>query len=92
MSDLPAVPERGPLTTYEVIWRSGHVERIAAHQVLWPSVVDSMFGPRRATTPRVLMHGEIDGQWKLLLAADEADILSVRAVPAEVDATEGGAR
>ena len=78
--------ERGPLTTYEIIWRSGHIERLDAHQVLWPQS-PGMFG-EQIGNPRVLVHGEIDGQWKLLLVADEADILSIRAVTVLAEETQ----
>lgn len=73
--------DRGPLLSYEVTWRSGHVETIMAHQVLWPSPLDNPFTPPgRDAAPRVMFHGEVDGQWQLLLVADESDILSIRRV------------
>lgn len=68
--------EYGPLIPFQVTWRSGHIETIHAHQVLWPQQL--LFGLNQTSSRRVLIHGEVDGVWQLLLAADEADILSVR--------------
>lgn len=70
--------EHGPLRTYEVIWRSGHVERIEAHQVLLPPIV-SFFG-ETGRGNRLTVHGEVNGHWTLILDADYTDILSVRLV------------
>ena len=80
--------ERGPLQRYELIWRSGHVEHVEAHQVMWPmpGLTAGFFEARDST--RVLFHGEVDGHWSLVLAVDEADILSVRLVPARADALD----
>lgn len=62
----------GPLQTYELVWRSGHVEQIQAHAIHLPqSSLDlGSFG----------VHGMIDGRWTLVLVADEADIKSIRLV------------
>lgn len=76
--------DHGPLVTYEIIWRSGHVERIEAHQVLWPQTPSILSAPATDATPRVLFHGSFDGRWRLVLVADEADLLSVRDVSAQV--------
>lgn len=70
--------DRGPISTYQVIWKSGHVEEIQAHQVMWPDHASSLFGGAPAKNPRVMFHGEINGQWQLVLAAPEDDITSVR--------------
>lgn len=80
--------DHGPLDTYEVIWKSGHVERVQAHQVLWPPIVN-LFGEGNANREHVMIHGEIDGRWKLILAAPVEDVVSVRRVTADVEA--GGA-
>jgi hypothetical protein len=77
--------DRGPLTPYEITWRSGYIETIKAHQALWPYDGPSFFGEQsRDPTPRVMLHGEVEGQWLLLLVADARDILSIRALPAAV--------
>lgn len=71
--------EYGPLQTYEVIWKSGHVEQVQAHQCMLPP--SPMFGD--APSPRanrITFHGEIDGRWMLVLDADYGDISSVRRV------------
>lgn len=92
--------EHGPLDTYEVIWNSGQIEYIQAHQVIMPplespfSMGSGVFGSAGATTkPRGgwTFHGEIEGRWKLLLAADPADIKSVRNVTHTSDRAGGGA-
>lgn len=76
----------GPVQTYEVAWRSGHVEQVLAHQVAWPQqgsyVAAGLFGatPERSGRSRIHFHAEINGKWVLTLAADEDDILSIRLV------------
>jgi hypothetical protein len=72
----------GPLQTYEVIWQSGHVERIQAHQVIWPGNAAMLFG-RTAEVPRIVMHAQIDGHWTLMLSAPEEDIRTIRNVTTE---------
>lgn len=80
--------DHGPLDTYEVIWKSGHVERVQAHQVLWPNGIN-LFDDQRPKREHVMIHGEIDGRWKLILAAPVEDVLSVRRITADVET--GGA-
>lgn len=82
--------DRGPLQTYEIIWTSGYVEQIQAHQVIWPqqdTPLAGMFGPvavdQKIREPRILIHGEIDGHWLLVLSAREADIVSIRLLTAD---------
>jgi hypothetical protein len=70
---------------YEITWMSGHIERIAAHQVSYPeaglAVARSLFNvAAEGGAPRVQMHAEIDGQWRLVLAAREEDIRTMRMV------------
>lgn len=80
--------DHGPLETYEIVWASGHVEHIQAHQVLMPSPdFSGIFGGVVAVQreKRWTFHGEIDGRWRLLLTAPEADIKSVRNVTHTVD-------
>jgi hypothetical protein len=82
--------DHGPLDTYEIVWTSGHVEYIQAHQVLLPpedsfpfKLGDGVYGSTGTTTrPRRgwAFHGEIDGHWRLLLSARAEDIRSVRNV------------
>ena len=79
--------DHGPRETYEIGWQSGHIEHIQAHQVLMPpddiprsfggGVYQSAGGARK---PRRgwAFHGQIDGKWRLVLAADGEDIRSVR--------------
>jgi hypothetical protein len=80
--------DRGPLQRYQVTWRSGHIEEVAAHQVTWPMDMPDLFGTMTKTkdAPRVMFHGEIEGHWRLILVADAADLLSVRLVT-DVEAT-----
>lgn len=69
----------GPLRTYEITWTSGHVERIHGHQVTWPPSAPPLFGTTRThTARRVMVHGHVDGEWRLLLAAHPDDIRTVR--------------
>lgn len=90
--------DHGPVQTYEVTWRTGHIERILAHQISWPkngvSMLASMFGAQseQVGASRIHFHAEIDGRWTLTLAADEDDILSIRLVTADepLPETAGG--
>lgn len=88
--------ERGNPDTYEITWRTGHIERVLAHQISWPGQAAQMmrgyFSPvaevlagvatAAASQPRTRMHfhAEIEGHWTLTLACDEEDLLSVRLV------------
>lgn len=79
----------GPLQTYEIIWKSGHVERIQAHQVTWPQngmvMARGILGTMTEVTGdgRIDFHGEIEGKWRLVLSALEDDIRTVRLVTAD---------
>jgi hypothetical protein len=71
----------GPIQAYEVVWASGHVERIQAHQVTLPPDVPIFGSPVEARGPRrIMFHGQIDGKWQLVLSALEEDIRSIRLV------------
>lgn len=70
--------DHGPLDTYEVIWASGHVERVKAHQVIAPQ--SPLFGSGSPRDHRWMIHGEVDGRWRLLLMAADEDIRSIRNV------------
>jgi hypothetical protein len=73
--------DRGELQTYEVVWTSGHTERVPAHQVSWTNALQrSLFGDKPAVPTRIRFHAEIDGQWLLVLDALEQDIRTVRLV------------
>lgn len=81
--------DHGPIDTYEIIWNSGHIEYVQAHQVLMPQddaitdMFSGLFGSTRANVkPRSTwtFHGEIDGHWRLVLHAPAEDIRSVRNV------------
>lgn len=79
----------GPLDTYEVIWKSGHVERVQAHQVMWPRAID-LFSEGRPKREHVMIHGKIDGRWKLVLSALPEDIVTIRLVTADESVPNGG--
>ncbi len=75
----------GPLQYYEIVWMSGHVETIPAHQVTYPhagmAVAGMTFGiAAEAGPPRIRIHAEIDGHWLVTLSALEEDIRSMRLV------------
>lgn len=74
--------ERGEPDEFEIVWKTGHVDRLKAHQVTWPhsDIFGGVFGGRPAGPPHVLFHGEVDGRWRLLLSALEGDIATVRNV------------
>ncbi|MEV2239456.1 hypothetical protein [Micromonospora sp. NPDC049891] len=75
----------GPIQQYQITWMSGHVETIPAHQVTYPhrgmamtrSILDM---PAEGGAPRVQLHAEIDGHWRLMLSAREEDIRTMRNV------------
>ena len=70
--------ERPAPDVYRVEWKTGRVETITAHQCLTPSN-HRLFGEGKE---RWLFHGETDGHWGLLLAAEADAIASVRNVTA----------
>lgn len=70
--------DRGPLLAWEVVWRDGRTETVWAHQCLTPNILSVHGG----TAPRVQFHGEVDGRWNLILAADDEEIVAVRNVAA----------
>jgi hypothetical protein len=86
--------DRGPLQTYELIYTSGHVERIQAHQVVMPQTeLPDVFGIQVRTRheARWTFHGEFDGRWTLVLSVPESDVKSVRNVSLTADDL-GGAK
>lgn len=67
--------ERGPVQQYEVVWTSGHVEVIQAHQVSYQGGVGYFGG----SDPEVVQfHGEFDGHWVLILRALGSELRTVR--------------
>ncbi|MGA4989967.1 hypothetical protein [Nonomuraea bangladeshensis] len=75
----------GPLQTYEVTWKSGHVERIQCHQITFHSretgIGAGLIGVQVSHDERcVQMHGQFDGHWRLVLSAIEDDIRTIRLV------------
>lgn len=76
----------GPVDRYEVVWMSGHVETVAAHQISYPEAGLALAGLSSLGTrvetgpPRIRMHAEIDGRWVLTLQALEEDIRTIRLV------------
>lgn len=76
--------EYGEPDEFEIVWKTGHVERLRAHQVSWPdnavSMLSGVFGDRPSRPSRIQFHGQIDGHWRLLLSALEDDIATVRNV------------
>jgi hypothetical protein len=75
----------GPLRTYEVTWKHGHVETVQGHQVLLDSdkiaALTMIPGSLPDTPPRFTIRGMFPGRhWRLVLMGLEADILSIRDV------------
>ncbi|NUP18336.1 MAG: hypothetical protein HOZ81_20085 [Streptomyces sp.] len=70
---------RGEPDVYEVIWKSGHVETVIAHQVSWPTNAANLFHGANVPT-RIQFHAEVDGRWTLQLSALEDDLRTVRNV------------
>jgi len=77
--------DRGPASTYEIVWNNGHVERIEAHQVSYPGRFSNLgldLFPTRADIPpkpeRIEFHGEFNGRWQLVLSAPMSEITTIR--------------
>lgn len=76
----------GPLRTYEITWKSGHVETVQGHQVTFDSwrlnsSYSGLFGGTATITgldPRFSVHGEFDGHWRLVVTAPESELHSIR--------------
>jgi hypothetical protein len=88
--------KHGRPDVYEITWMSGHIERVEAHQVAYPAaglaLARSMFNTgTEGGAPRVRIHAEINGVWRLVLAAREEDIRSLRLVT-DGEPMPGGAR
>lgn len=86
--------DHGPLQTYEVIYTSGHVERVQAHQVLMPHDDFELGGFSIRTTSKLekrwTFHGEFGGRWMLVLTVPAGDVKSVRNVTQTADEFGGG--
>lgn len=74
--------DRGPLITWEIIWQSGHVERVRGHQFS-TSGGDSLFSSGPPQPRRFYIHGEFGGHWRLILSGLEDDIRTVREITAD---------
>ena len=75
----------GPLRTYEVTWRSGHIESVQGHQVIFDSsglaALTMIPGRLPDLPPMFRIHGSFPGgRWRLVLMGPEADLLSIRDV------------
>lgn len=82
---------------YEITWMSGHIETVLAHQVTYPHRGLAMLGMgslgfREETgPPRVQIHAEVNGHWRLTLSAREEDIRTMRLVTEAERIPEAGA-
>lgn len=75
----------GPLRTFEITWRSGHIETVQGHQVTFDSsrleLLTMIPGTLPDLPPMFRIHGMFPGsQWRLVLVAPEADLPSLRDV------------
>ncbi|MEU7972197.1 hypothetical protein AB0B48_09150 [Micromonospora sp. NPDC049089] len=90
--------DHGPVQTYEITWKSGHIESVLAHQVSWPRRGMALVAAGMLTglgddqpKPSVIhFHAEIDGHWLLTLSAHEDDIQTIRLVT-QAEVLPGGA-
>ena len=73
--------DHGPLRSFEITWKSGHVEKVQGHQVMLTGGPGLFGGPDRPT--RFTIHGMFGDHWRLVISALEEDIRIVR------DVTEG---
>lgn len=92
--------DHGPLRTYEITWKSGHVERVPGHQVMFDSMrpgFGNLTGGALGTAvshdrpPRFTIHGQFGPHWRLVLTALESELVSLRDVTDAEPVPEGGA-
>ena len=67
--------DHGPLQTYEVTWKTGHIETVQGHQVL----IESM-GFTPTENPCFTIHGMFGTHWRLVLRAPESEVHTIRLV------------
>ncbi|KAB2347300.1 hypothetical protein [Actinomadura rudentiformis] len=72
--------DHGPLRTYEIVWRSGHVETVQGHQVSFSGGQYALFDNGPKAPVRFHIHGQFDGHWRLVLAELEDDVAIIRDV------------
>lgn len=93
--------EYGPLRTYEITWRTGHVETVQGHsvQITGGPELFARHGqpvrPVRFTIYGMFQRGE-HKDWRMVLSGLEDDVLTIRDATtpeqiAEQEHTEGGA-
>lgn len=92
--------DHGPLRTYEVTWRTGHIETVQGHQVSTTEALDMFAHPGEPRRPvRFTIHGDFPHgdrfHWRLVLSGLEDDVLTIRDVTtpeqvAEQDRAAGG--
>lgn len=70
--------DRGKPDSYEVIWKSGHIDCIEAHQISWPHRSSAWLDSSPSPTQVVHFHAEIEGRWTLVLSAPEEEIVTIR--------------
>lgn len=71
----------GPLRTYSVTYKSGHIEQHQGHQVMLPAPeLSPIFGVATKKRDLITIHGEFDGRWRLVLAVREDLVESVKDV------------
>lgn len=80
----------GPLQSYEIVWMSGHVETVQAHQISWPNAASGLFGQPASNDPFVRIHGMFGTHWRLVLQVREAEIATIRNVTAAEVLLPGG--
>lgn len=81
----------GPLRTYQITWKSGHIEEVQGHQVHITGG-DDMFGHNTRRPVRFTIHGMFPGRdWRFVISGLEDDVLTIRDVTKpEVPTTEDG--
>lgn len=72
--------DHGPLRTYQITWRSGHVETVQGHQVTHTGGAYDLFNHGPARPARFTIHGDFEGHWRMVLTALEDDVVSIRDV------------
>jgi hypothetical protein len=70
----------GPLRTFEVVWKSGHVETVQGHRVYFSGGAHELLGREVQAPARFNIYGDFPGGWRLVLSGLEDDVITIRDV------------
>lgn len=81
----------GPLRTFEVVWKSGHVETVQGHRVHFSGGESAAIFGSRERPGRFKVYGDFPDGWRLVLMGLEDDVVTIRdvTVPEQVAPVDG---